>query len=133
MRISDWSSDVCSSDLAHVQRIGAVFVVRKTGGSRGHRGGVAESQAADRVVGVADMNERAGVVVAEIGTHAAEVVAEAPDSIAIALAVELPPQVRLRVQRHTAVGLGLAARAETGPTLPAVRLAATSNTHAPHR
>src|SRR3546814_18874298 len=44
MRISDWSSDVCSSDLEHAQRIGTDVLARNRmlvtrDGAQGHGGG----------------------------------------------------------------------------------------------
>src|SRR3546814_6720389 len=65
MRISDWSSDVCSSDLEPAGGVEVAECVGEVGDERGHRGGFERRGLAQRCTGhpARDRVEQVAVVV----------------------------------------------------------------------
>src|SRR3546814_18366696 len=56
MRISDWSSDVCSSDLSCVRRHARCGAARRTGGRRAGAAGAGSARQAARLGDAADVS-----------------------------------------------------------------------------
>src|SRR6185437_5221860 len=84
---------------AELQRVDVVMVVREGIADVIDERLLGDGQCAGRGEYVADLAERVGVGVAQVGTHAPELVAEREAGVVIALVIEALPLIRERKQR----------------------------------